>query len=409
MVSCRVCIPGKEKMSKKDITQKHYFEDNEKFADVMNAVHFQGRQVVKPSELKEVSASFLKADSQAVMEKIADVVRKQTKDGVVYAMYILENQEAVDYRMPVRVMLEEGLAYDKQVRDISKKNETVKSTNGEFLYKFLKTDRLTPVYTTVIYWGDKEWDGATSLRELIDFPEMDEELKQHMMELIPDYRIRVFDLNKETDFKAFQTNLKTVFEFYSHKNEKSALKDYMDTHKEEVEELDNESKFFLATMLGQKKLGNELLEQNTKKTEERSMCKAIDDMIEDGREEGRAEARAEAEVTIAALKKELEETKEKSNCKAIDDMIEDGREEGRAEARAEAEVTIAALKKELEETKEKSNCKAIDDMLADSYEEGRAEAEATIAALRQELEQEKEKNKLEIDRLKKKLAVYGLG
>ncbi len=316
-------------MSKKDITQKNYFDDNVKFADFMNAVCFHGRQMVKPEELESVPTAVLKADSRVVMERICDVVKKQTRDGTVYAVYIMENQETVDYGMLVRIMMEESLLYDKQRKDIIKRNrksspgnasssgepqeETV-LTNGEFLSGFHKTDRLTPVYTTAIYWGDKEWDAATSLRELVDFPEVDEELKEELLKKIPDYKIDVYDLNKEKDFTAFQTNLKTVFEFCSHKNEKKELRDYMDTHKEEVEKLDDESKFFLSMMLGQKKLGNELLKQNTENREERSMCKAIDDMIEDGREEGRAEARAEAEQTIAGLQKENEEIRKEIEC-----------------------------------------------------------------------------------------------
>lgn len=314
-------------MSKKDITQKNYFDDNVRFADFMNAVCFHGRQVVKPKELESVPTAVLKADRQAVMERLCDVIKKQTRDGTVYAVYVMENQETVDYGMLVRIMTEESLLYDKQRKEIMRRNrdslqiheqsdenrQSRKSllTDGEYLSAFRKTDRLTPVYTTVIYWGDKEWDAALSLRELIDFPEMDAELKEELLKKIPDYKIEVYDLNKETDFAAFQTNLKTVFEFYSHKNEKKELRDYMDTHKNEVEKLDDESKFFLSTMLGQKKLGNELLKQSTEKREERSMCKAIDDMIEDGREEGRAEgraeARAEAEQTILFLKKQNEE------------------------------------------------------------------------------------------------------
>lgn len=156
-------------------------------------------------------------------------------------------------------------------------------------------------------------DGAKSLREMIDLPEEDEELRQEMLKRIPDYRIQVYDLNKERDFTAFQTSLKTVFEFYNIRKNKDELRNYMDTHREEIEELDRESKFFLATMLGQKKLRKKLLKKETMQ-EEGSMCKAIDDMLEDswndglekGREEGKAEGRAEAEKIIAELKKEIE-------------------------------------------------------------------------------------------------------
>ncbi len=410
-------------MREKDITQKNFFEDAGRFADFMNAVCFHGRQILKPEELESSNISMLKADEQAVLERFCDVIKKQTKDGAVYAIYVLENQETVDYGMLVRVMLEESLAYDKQVKEIGKRNrdafrkkskeESAKAifceeesvgedkreglAAGEFLYGFRKTDRLIPIYTIVVYWGEKEWDGAKSLRELIDLPIEDGELRQEMLKRIPDYRIQVYDLNKETDFTAFQTSLKTVFEFYSTRKNKDELRNYMNTHREEVEELDCESKFFLATMLGQKKLRKKLLKKETKK-EEGSMCKAIDDMIEEGIqqgiEKGRAEGRAEAEQMIFELKEELEKEKEKSNCKAIDDMIEEGIqqgiEKGRAEGRAEAEQMIFELKEELAKEKEKSNCKAIDDMIEEGIqqgiEKGRAEAEQIITELKEEIE-----------------------
>ncbi|MBE5886415.1 MAG: hypothetical protein E7284_08455 [Lachnospiraceae bacterium] len=410
-------------MREKDITQKKFFEDAGRFADFMNAVCFHGRQILKPEELESSNISMLKADEQAVLERFCDVIKKQTKEGAVYAIYVLENQETVDYGMLVRVMLEESLAYDKQVKEIGKRNrdafrkkskeESAKAifceeesvgedkreglAAGEFLYGFRKTDRLIPIYTIVVYWGEKEWDGAKSLRELIDLPIEDEELRQEMLKRIPDYRIQVYDLNKETDFTAFQTSLKTVFEFYSTRKNKDELRNYMNTHREEVEELDCESKFFLATMLGQKKLRKKLLKKETKK-EEGSMCKAIDDMIEEGIQQGIEKGRAEAEQMIFELKEELAKEKEKSNCKAIDDMIEEGIqqgiEKGREEGRAEAEQTISELKEELAKEKEKSNCKAIDDMIEEGIqqgiekgrEEGRAEAEQIITELKEEIE-----------------------
>ncbi len=358
-------------MREKDITQKKFFEDEGRYADFMNAVCFHGRQILKPEELESSNISMLKADEQAVLERFCDVVKKQTKDGAVYAIYVLENQETVDYGMLVRVMLEESLAYDKQVKEIGKRNrdafrkksnaesslaldkektdETV--TTGEFLYGFRKTDRLTPIYTIVVYWGEKEWDGAKSLRELIDLPIEDEELRQEMLKRIPDYRIQVYDLNKENDFTAFQTSVKTVFEFYNTRKNKDELRNYMNIHREEVEELDYESKFFLATMLGQKKLRKKLLKNETKQ-EEGSMCKAIDDMIEEGIQQGIEKDRAEAEQKISELKEELAKEKEKSNCKAIDGMLEDswneGVQKGIEKGRAEAEQIITELKKEIE-------------------------------------------------------------
>ncbi len=297
-------------MGVRDITQKEFFTDDKRFADLINAVCFHGCPILKPEELISVPESVRKADEAAVLERTYDVVKKQAKDGAIYA---LENQTTVDYRMLIRVMLEESLAYDMQVKQIVKKNDEAAEscighegtlTEGEFLTGFHREDKLTPVYTLVLYWGDKEWDGARSLRELVDIPKEDEELHGTMLELLPDYRIKVFDLNKEKDFSAFGTTLRTVFEFYAGHNNAEAMREYMDNHREEVEALDEESKFFLATMLDRKRLKNKLLKK-TEKEEDVNMCKAIDDMIKEGEERGMAigmeKGRAEAEQIITEL------------------------------------------------------------------------------------------------------------
>ena len=304
-----------------DITQKEFFTDDERFADFVNAVYFGGRRVVKLEELKDVPETARKADGEAVLERTCDVIKKCTKDGAVFAVYVMENQKTVDYRMPVRVMLEESLRYDSQTKQIARKNreqvknhkDTESMNDGEFLYGFRKTDRLTPIYTMVVYWGEDEWDGATSLRELVEVPVEDEQLREIMLEMLPDYKIRVYDLNKETDFSAFQTNLRTVFEFYARHNNGKAMKEYMEEHREDVETLDEESRFFLSKMLKDRDLTKLLKhkEKRNRKKEETGMCKAIDELremsrqagIEQGRAEGRVEGRAEG---IAAGRAEAE-------------------------------------------------------------------------------------------------------
>lgn len=317
MVSCG-CAPGRRRMGIVDITQKEYFTDEERFADFVNAVCFNGRGVIKPEELENIPETVRKADEVAVLERTCDVVKKCTKDGTVFAIYVMENQKTVDYRMPVRVMLEESLRYDSQIKQIAKKNlEAIKNSeeeeamnDGEFLYGFRKTDRLMPVYTMVIYWGDGEWDGATSLRELVAIPGEDKEVRQMMLGMIPDYKIRVYDLNKEKDFSAFNTTLRTVFEFYSRHDDGNSLKEYIEKHREEVDNLDRESKFFLSKMLKDRDL-TKVLRNNEKnkgnKKEGAGMCKAIDELREMSRQEGIAQG---IERGRAELKAELEDVRE---------------------------------------------------------------------------------------------------
>lgn len=344
----------------KDITQKDFFTKDERFADYINAVFFHGKQIVKAGELISVPEGVRKADELAILERTCDVVKKQTKEGTVFAIYVMENQEKVDYRMPARIMLEESLIYDSQIKkiatdntktfkhasghnlskeneeNVTDKRENIAFTEDEYVCRYRKTDYLTPVYTSVLYWGDKEWDGARSLREMVNVPIADEIIRAEMLELVPDYKIKIFDLNKENDFKAFGKTLKTVFEFYAAGKDKKLFQNYMDEHGEEVEALDKESKFFLATMLGKKHLAKEFSKMNQK--EGNSMCKAIDDLIVD-----------KANEMLMQHLKEMEE-KGEGNCKAIDVLIADRAKE----LSEEYEVIIAGLHKELEEQKAQS-------------------------------------------------------
>ena len=290
---------GRRRMGKKDITHKSFFENPEWFADLISdAAFFGGEEILAAGELLPEDGALQKADETVTTERLRDVVKKQTKDGSTFAVYILENQSTVDYSMLIRIMVEESLAYDKQVKEIRRANKA-KFGNAlkedEFVCGFRKSDRLAPVFTLILYWGDKEWDAAVSLKDMVAVPAADYYEEKQIRELIPNYRIKVFDLNKVKDFSLFKTTLRTVFEFYSCRKSTEALKRYLSNHEGEVKALDEESKFLLSTMIKEKRLLKKLARKEKK--EEEDMCEAIQGMIEEGiaqgKEEGRVEGKAE--------------------------------------------------------------------------------------------------------------------
>ena len=69
-------------MGKKDITQKSFFENAEYFADIMNVAFFDGEVILTAEELLPENSVLQKADENAVIERIRDVVKKHTKDGI---------------------------------------------------------------------------------------------------------------------------------------------------------------------------------------------------------------------------------------------------------------------------------------------------------------------------------------
>lgn len=79
---------------KPDTVLKNFWRDNQRFADVFNTVLFNGKQVLKPEDLKEADtdiSSVIKFNNHAeTVQQILDVVRK-TADGTDFIIWSLEN------------------------------------------------------------------------------------------------------------------------------------------------------------------------------------------------------------------------------------------------------------------------------------------------------------------------------
>lgn len=175
---------------KPDTVLKNYWSDNEQFADIFNAVLFKGKQVIKPEELEDVDteeSSILEhrdyAESIQASRDTVKVSKKSTVYGVELVMLGLESQEHIHYAMPMRVMGYDYGTYKKQYDSNAKRYKTAEGMEeDEYLSRMKKTDRFTPVITLVVYYGEKEWDGATSLHEMLNIPE-------EMMEFVNDYKL----------------------------------------------------------------------------------------------------------------------------------------------------------------------------------------------------------------------------
>lgn len=91
---------------KPDTILKNFWKDNARFADLFNAILFNGENVIKPEELEEADtdlSTVLKFNSHAdTLQKVLDVVKKSAH-GVDFVVLGLENQQKVHYGMPLRV------------------------------------------------------------------------------------------------------------------------------------------------------------------------------------------------------------------------------------------------------------------------------------------------------------------
>lgn len=206
-----------------------------------------------------------------------------------FVVIALEHQDQIHYSMPVRVMLEDAAGYDEQMRRIQKKNQRVKGLDkGEFLGSFRKEDRLNAVFTIVLYYGEKTWDGAKDLYSLINFDEVPEMLK----DLFNNYRLHVLEVRRFKDIDQFNTDLREVFGFIGFSADKTAVRNYVAENRDSFEQLSEDAYDVIAVMAHSKEL-EDVKERYREKGGKINMCEAIRGMIEDGRLEGRREGKLE--------------------------------------------------------------------------------------------------------------------
>ena len=208
---------GKENMNKgkqdlkPDIVVKNYWRNNEQFADFFNAVLFDGRQVIKPDELEDMDteeSSVLEhreyAESIGASRDNVKVRKKSTKYDIEFVILGMEGQEHIHYAMPMRVMGYDYGTYKKQYEDNASKYKNTKGlTEDEFISRMKKTDKFVPVITIVVYYGEKEWDGAISLHGMLNIPE-------EMLPFVNDYKMNLVEARKN-NLKLHNINNQDLF------------------------------------------------------------------------------------------------------------------------------------------------------------------------------------------------------
>ena len=111
---------------KPDTILKNFWRDNNRFADLFNAVLFNGEQVINPDDLTEADtdvSSLLKFNNHAeTVQKILDVVKK-TAYGVDFVIWGLENQAKIHYAMPLRHLIGDAFSYLKEYNEIAARNK----------------------------------------------------------------------------------------------------------------------------------------------------------------------------------------------------------------------------------------------------------------------------------------------
>lgn len=187
-------VPALEKRKDYDISEKELEDYPDVFADIINALVYQGSDIVKPENLRPatVETRYLNLDGK-LRRQTEDIAKYEVINDEAKILFLLANQSAADSRMILRKCGYTGGYYRSQY-------------NGQ-------TNVVCPVMELVLYWGEEHWGSAGSIRRFFRKKGLTEEA----WKLIDNEKIHVFEMRhlpKET-IQKFTSDMRIILEFLS--------------------------------------------------------------------------------------------------------------------------------------------------------------------------------------------------
>ena len=280
-----------------DTVLKNYWNNNEQFADLFNGVLFAGEQIIKADELVDLDteeSTIIEnkkyAESIKASRDNIKIRKKSTVYGVEFVLLGLESQEHIHYAMPMRVMGYDYAAYKKQYDSNAQKYKTAEGLNeDEYLSRMKKTDKFIPVITVVVYYGEKDWDGAKSLHEMLNIPEK-------MSKYVNDYKMLLVEA-KENNLVLHNVNNRDLFNLLEILLDTELPKNKVKEKAIQYSEEHNTEKTVIMTVAG---ATNTKLNYNALAKGDGRMCTVFDEIAKESEAvgEARGEARGEAKGII---------------------------------------------------------------------------------------------------------------
>ena len=200
-----------KKIDKPDTAMKTFWRNNERFADLFNAVAFNGRQVINPDELTEmdtdVSGVIQFTDYNESLVRTRDIIKK-FYNGIEFTILGLELQTNPHYAMPVRALLYDGLGYLKECNEFRRlhRAENDFDSSKSFLSGFNKSDKIHPIITLIFYYGESPWDGPVSLSDMMT------NIPEELRPFFSDYKINLVQILDSGRYQFYNEDVRCVFD-----------------------------------------------------------------------------------------------------------------------------------------------------------------------------------------------------
>ena len=180
-------------MGAKDITEKILADFNDVFADIINGVLFDGKQVVSEHALENVKDRSQYKFNNKIHEQERDLAKRWIPYKICFALYGLEHDTGAEPYMPMRIIGYDGAAYRGQLTKRERDRPNF------------------PVITIVLYFGTKHWDQPRTLYECMN-------IQENLKPFVSDYKINVVEVAFLDDkLDNFHSDFRIIAEYFVNK------------------------------------------------------------------------------------------------------------------------------------------------------------------------------------------------
>ncbi len=335
-------VPGQKNPF--DTALKSIFSKKDNFASVFNTLCFKENKIdvskLRDQNSVETVTVTLSDGTVMTLQLFRDcVMLHDDLHNFNLCVFCTENQNDIDYFIPVRNMLYDVLDYCSMADVIKHQHRAAGDCvgSGEFLSGFRRGDKLYPVFTLVIYYGEKPWDGPRSLKDIL-YPMSDE-----LDAFVQDYKCTIIDIKElqESQVESLSEDLRVLLNLLRH-TYNNTLKEYCTGNPELKNVSDDVSVAFSYASHNKKlqkyvdaelKKGGVDMESIFRRFEEDAIQKGKNEGMsigwEKGKLEGKLEGKAEDVIRLLAHGFEAHNISMLLNIplKDIDDIIHNNQDE----------------------------------------------------------------------------------
>lgn len=175
-------------MGQPDLSSKGLLSYPDVAADIVNVFVYNGKQIIRETDLRPYVTSENVISTEGKLKGLSrDNCMENIRDGMRYAIFGFENQNDIDYTMPLRVMGYDYAVYARQVEEIIAQNK--ENEQEAWTHKILKGQKIKPVITLVLLYKNNDKDDVMpeDLLQMIEMPkdsQIQRYVKNYEMNLI---------------------------------------------------------------------------------------------------------------------------------------------------------------------------------------------------------------------------------